>query len=217
MATAKEKREAREAEAKARAAVEANAAGKPSSEQIEALNKEATLHPDKVPSAHGAPIEKSVAGAKVLVGFKVGIAYFDLQLSKLEEVDEQTQTGIRRVKMPVRYGPVVRLRGTAYPRGQVPDGYPERPEVIHGAAMNREVARDFMVEWMRLNVLNPMVTNKMIFVAENEADFRALAREYAGLASGFEPMDPKSGADPRMPRPTNKDVGKLEGGKPAVA
>lgn len=210
MATAKEKREAREAERKAREAAAATAAGKPTSEQIEALNKEATLHPDKVASAHGERLKVGSAGGKVLVGFKVGIAYFDMQLSKLEEQDEQTQTGIRRVKVPVRFGPVVRVRGTAYPRGQAPEGFPERPEIIHGATMNRDVDRDFMVAWLELNKLNPIVTNRMIFIAENEADFRAIAAELAGERSGFEPLDPRSKNDPRMPKPTNKDLSPLE-------
>jgi hypothetical protein len=205
MATANKKAAQRAAE---EAAALATAAGKPTSEQIDVLNKETTLHPDRVASAHGDRLEVGHAGAKCVVGFKVGIAYLDLQLSRLEEVDEQTQTGLRRIKVPVRHGPIVRLRGTAYPRGTVPDGFPDKPLIVAGAALNPNVDKDFMAAWLELNKLNPIVTNKMVFVADTEQSAMAMARELAGLASGFDPIDPRK-KDPRMPKPSNKDVGEL--------
>jgi hypothetical protein len=214
MATAKQKA----AEEAARRAAEANAAGKPSSEQIDALNKETTLHPDQVASAHGEPLRPGHAGAKCFVGFKVGIPYLDLQLSELQEVEEQTQTGLRTVKIPVRVGPVVRIRGTAYPRGQVPESFPEKPQIVAGAAINPNIDREFMRAWLQLNKLNPIVTNNMIFMADTEADAMAMARELGGLLSGFDPIDPRKGSkDPRLPKSTNKDVGEVEPGRASPA
>jgi len=180
---------------------------------IEALNAERIIHPDQAPSATGKIAEPQRAGGKVLVGFKVGVPYLDIQLSRLVEQDEQTQTGVRTIRIGERYGDIVRLRGTAYPRGQVPEGFPERPEMISGAAVNRNIDRNFMVEWLKINEKNPIVTNRMIFIAEDEMEFRAMAAEFAGEKSGLDPLDPRKGAkDPRLPKPTNKDVAELEPG-----
>lgn len=181
------------------------------SQQIEQLNAERILHPDQAPSATGKLAEPQRAGGKVLVGFKVGIAYLDIQLSRLVEQDEQTQTGVRRIKIAERYGDTVRIRGTAYPRGQVPEGFPDRPEMIHGATVNRNIDRNFMAEWLKINEKNPIVTNRMIFIAEDEIEFRAIAAELIGEKSGLDPLDPR-GKDPRMPKPTNKDVSDLAPG-----
>lgn len=215
--TAKEKRERKAREREAAEAAKQNGDPAPApSEAIQKLNQERALHPDRTPDAHGEQMRVSSGGAKVMVGFKVGVPFVDLQLSRLIEVDEQTQTGLRRTKIPERFGPVVRIRGTAYPRGIVPKGFPPPPEMESGAAITRNVDKDFMVEWTKLNRLNPIVQNKMIFFAENEQDFRSMARELAGLASGFEPLNPADKRDPRLPKPTNKDLTELEPAKPGV-
>lgn len=216
--TAKEKRERREAAAAARKegaadaaqkAAEATAAGKPTSEQIAELNKQTILRPDKVQNAHGAVLEKTTdVGGVVFVGCKVGVPYIDLQLSQLVKVTEQTQTGAREVMQPRRFGPVVRIRGTAYPRGTVPDGFPEKPDMAHGCAINPNIDREFMIAWLDLNKLNPLVTNSMIFIGEKRDDIVAKGAELAGIISGFEPLNPK--ADPRTPRSTNAGVSNVE-------
>lgn len=194
---------------------EETAAAAEKSAAIQARNEETIKRPDRVENAHGERAEQSYAGAKCFVGFKVGIAYFDMQLSRLEEVDEQTQTGLRRVKVPIRFGPVVRIRGTAYPRGVVPKGFPPPPEMVEGAAINPGVDKDFMLEWLKLNKLNPIVQNNMIFIADTEQDIRAMARGIAGVTSGFEPIDPTDPKDPRRAqfKSTNRDVGDLTPGE----
>lgn len=202
MTTAKEK-----AAAVAAKAAEALADGKPTSEQIAALNEQTITHPDQVKSAHGEIAKPSSGGGKVFVGCKVGVAHIDLQLSKLIDKEEQTQSGLRPVKVPERYGPVVRIRGTAYPRGQVPEGFPDRPDVVAGCTLNPGVDRDFMIEWLRLNNLSPLVMNNMIFIEETRESAAGKARELAGVTSGFEPMNPKK--DARTPKPTNPGVGDL--------
>lgn len=214
MATAAQKQAAK---LRAEAAAKAAAEGKPTSEQINALNREATIHPDRVPSAHGEQLKAGSAGAKCFVGFKVGIPWLEIQLSELVDKDEQTQTGVRRIKEAVRIGPVVRIRGTAYPRGTPPEGFPEKPMIVSGCAITPNVDRDFMRRWLELNRESAMVINQMIFMADTEQDAIAKARELAGELSGFDPILPplKDGKmrDPRMPRPANKAVGDLEPGK----
>lgn len=228
MATAKERREAArerendlqrqlaESERKREAAEQALAKGRtpPTSEQVEALNRETTIHPDRTPNAFGRQVEASVSGAKCFVGFKVGIAYLDLQLSELREKDEQTQTGVRRIKEAVRLDGVVRIRGTAYPRGTPPEGFPEKPMIVAGCAITPNVDRDFMRAWMGQNETSAIVQNRMIFIADTEADAIAIAREMAGDSSGFEPLNRKG--DPRMPKSTNASVGQIEPGKPVT-
>lgn len=221
MATAKERaqaaearaqdaeRRANEAEARAKAAESGNV--KPTSEQIAALNRETTLHPDRTPNAHGEQLKTGVSGAKCYVGFKVGIAWLDLQLSELVEKDEQTQTGIRRIKEAVRLPGIVRIRGTSYPRGTPPEGFPEKPMIVSGCAITPNVDKDFMRKWLELNAPSPMVLNRMIFIADTEQEAIDIARELAGDLSGFDPVNPKN--DPRVPKSANKFVGELEPGK----
>lgn len=228
MATAKERaqaaevraqdaeRRANEAEARAKAAEKVAETGKPqmTSEQIEALNKQTTLRPDRTPNALGNRVEASVSGAKCWVGLKVGIAYFDLQLSELREKEEQTQTGARTIKEAVRLDGVVRVRGTAYPRGTPPEGFPEKPMIVAGCAITPNVDRDFMRAWLDQNRTSAIVKNEMIFMADSEVDAIAKARELSGELSGFDPLNVRGG-DVRMPKSTNKAVGELEPGKTA--
>lgn len=189
MTTAKEKREER-----ARAIAE--------------TNKQAIIHPDKVADAHGEIARPSSAGAKVIVACKLGVAYFSIQLCKMETKFEQNMQGGREVKESTRIGEVVRLRGTAYPRGTPPEGFPERPEIVAGAALNYGIDRDWFNEWLKQNHLNPLVMNKMIFAHEKLDGVRGIAKETAGVQSGLEPISPKK--DPRITRSTRSEVSDIE-------
>lgn len=183
MATAKEKREERE---------RAN----------QAANQEFMQNPGAIAAAHGEVAKPQSAGAKVTIACKLGIAWVDLQLSLMVEKEQQTQTGIRMVKEAVRTGRIVRIRGTAYPRGTTPDGFPARPVIIGGAAMNPGVDKDFWDEWKDQNRLNPLVINGMIFAHESEEQVFGRAREEVSNVSGLEPINPRD--DARMPRSTRR-------------
>lgn len=195
--TAKEKRDARAA---------AKAAGQPT--PLEIANSESTLHPDKVRDAHGEVAKPKSSGAKVIVACKVGLAFIDLQLSKFEEVYENTQTGPRLVKQAKRFGVVVRIRGTAYPRGTPPAGFPERPKMAAGAALTYGIDKEFWDEWVRQNHLSPMVINNMVFADESEDRVVGRARELIGEVSGFDPVNPLK--DARLPKSTNPGVSNIE-------
>ena len=189
MATAKEKREARE---------RANAE----------RNQEFIHNPGSVADAHGEIEKPQSAGAKVTVGCKLGVPYFDLQLSRIVEVEEQGLGSTRIVKQGKRIGGVVRLRGTAYPRGTVPEGFPSPPLIVGGAAMNPGIDKEFWDEWVHQNRLNPLVVNRMVFAHENESHVIGMAREEADNLSGLEPINPKS--DPRNLKSTRADLSDIE-------
>jgi hypothetical protein len=202
--TAQEKREARAAKIAAQ-----RAEGAPT--ETEKLAEAQIKNPGAVADAHGELATPSRSGNTVTVGCKLGVAYFDIQLCQIVEKTEQSLQGARTVKEAIRVGKVVRLRGTAYPRGTAPDGFPDRPLIVAGAAMNAGVDKEFFDEWMKQNRLNPLVMNNMIFAHESADHVAGFAREHAAERSGLEPLDPKSmGKDPRVPRSTRPEVGNVE-------
>lgn len=206
--TAQEKRDAAIA-AKADTAKQVEKNGGATDAQL--LNHQAIIRPDAVKDAHGEIAKPQSAGAKVIVALKLGIAYFDIQLCSIVDKFEQNMQGGRTVKEATRIGQVVRLRGTAYPRGTPPEGFPDRPEIIAGAALNYGIDKDWFTEWMHQNRLNPIVVNKMIFGHETIAGVHAMAKELAGQLSGLDPVNPKNlKGDPRMPRTTRQDVSDVE-------
>lgn len=152
------------------------------------------------------------AGGTVTVGCKVALAWIDLQLCELQEKYENTQSGPRLVKESVRVGGIVRIRGTAFPRGEKPDGFPERPEMASGAALTHGVSADFWGRWVKQNERSPMVISGMIFAHAKAEDARARAKEFAGQLSGLEPVNRyKRGReevldDPRVGRSINAGV-----------
>jgi hypothetical protein len=204
--TAQEKREARAA----RIAKEKADTGATSAER---LNEASMKNPGAVPDAHGPLAEPARAGATVTVACKLGVAYYDLQLCQIVDKKEQSLQGERTVREAIRIGKVVRLRGTAYPRGTVPDGFPAKPEIVDGAAMNPGIDKEWFDEWLRQHHLDPLVMNKMIFAHENVDHVRGLAKEMAKIQSGLEPLDPKTmGRDPRTPRTVRPEVSNIEDG-----
>lgn len=215
--TAKQKRESREQKlrdegaAQARAEIlgaDADIRGQVS-EETAALNKAATLAPGHVPSAHGETARVQVAGAKVTVGCKLGIAFYDIQLCQMVLKFQQDQRGGRDISEAERIGPVVRLRGTAYPRGTPPKGFYSPPEIVDGAALTRNVDKEWFDAWLEQNKRNPMVMNHMIFAAETLDAVRGMAADFKHLHSGLDPIDPSSKTDPRMVKSTRIGTGEF--------
>jgi hypothetical protein len=205
MATAQEKREAR-------AARIANQKAETGTTESERLNEASMRNPGAVPAAHGE-IAKPSKGTTVTVGCKLGVPYYDIQLCQIVDKKEQSLQGERTVREAIRVGKVVRLRGTSYPRGTIPDGFPERPVIIDGAAMNFGIDKEWFEEWERQHKLDPLVMNQMIFGRENYDHVVGIAKETAAIKSGLDPMDPKTmGRDPRTPRTTRAEVSNIEDG-----
>lgn len=207
MATAKERREQREREAaihKEKVGESQFASEQMRADAIEKVNQRAMQNPGAVADAHGEKMKPSSAGAKVTIACKLGVGYYDLQLSRLEEKWENTQTGPRKIMEARRIGPTVRIRGTAYPRGTPPLGFPDKPTIVDDAALTPDIDAEFWYAWREANKLNPLVLNNMIFAHEQRDFVIGQAKELKGINSGLEPINPKS--DPRAPRTTRGDV-----------
>lgn len=198
MPTAKEKRDARDQALRNEGAKAA----------LQKLNTDSALNAAKVPDAKGPLAKVSSAGQKVVVACKLGVPYFDIQHCKIEEKFEQNMQGGRTIKEATRSGSVVRLRGTSYPRGTPPAGFPEKPEIVGGAALNYGVDKDWFDEWLQQNRLNPLVVNRLIFAHETVDGVRGEAKEMAAFLSGLEPVNP--GKDSRIPRSTREEVSDVE-------
>ncbi len=209
--TAKQKRDAREQRLRDEGAATARAEmgtprtnESPTTEQIQELNRRAFANPGAVPDAMGEIAKPKSSGAKVVVACKLGVAYFDIQLCKIDDKFEQNLQGGRIVKEATRVGQVVRLRGTSYPRGTPPPGFPERPQMVGGAALNYGIDKDWFDEWLRQNKLNPIVRNNLVFAHETVDAVVGQARDLADFQSGLEPVTP--GKDRRIPKSTRADV-----------
>ena len=164
------------------------------------------------PTAH-LEKPKSYSGDKVIIACKIGVAWFELQLQQKRRISENTQTGVREVDIWVKTGNVVRVRGTAYPRGTPPAGFPPPPEMVLGAAITRNVDKEYWDAWVEQNKRNPIVVNRMIYAYEDFDSIRGVAKEQESVLSGLEPLNPVTADDARIPKPTNKSVSALEKGE----
>lgn len=195
--TAKQKREVREA-----------ALRNQQNPEVAVANAAALADPGLVRAAAGPISTPQSAGAKVIVALKVGIPHLDIQCCKIVEKFEQTMSGGRTIKEAQRIGKIVRLRGTAYPRGTPPEGFPEKPLIVGGAALNFGIDKDFWDTWVEQNARNPLVMNGMIFAYENMDMVQGRALEEQANRSGLEPLNPRG--DPRIPKSSHPDVSDVE-------
>lgn len=163
--------------------------------------------------SEGNEVAPRRAGAKVTVACKIGVAWLEMQLQEKRRINENTQTGVKEVDIWVKTGNVIRVRGTAYPRGTPPTGFAPPPEMFLGAALTRNIDKDFWDAWVEQNKRNPIVVNRMIFAYEDIEDVRAMSRETESMLSGLEPLNPVTSQDARIPKPTNKSVSRLEKGE----
>lgn len=150
------------------------------------------------PAVHTAA--KSSATVTVACNIPNGIV---LQLCKKVKWIEQTRDGnMDRVRWD-KVGPRLVLAGPAYPNGQIPDGFKEKPMIAGGYALTHDIPKDFWDEWLDQNAESSFVVNKQVFAQSALADAQSQAREQRDVRSGFEPinrdLDPKK--DPRLPTP----------------
>lgn len=159
-------------------------------------------NPENVAADH---VEKpSSAGAKVAIACKIGVAYLDLQIFRPVTKMHDTQTGPREVREFVREQRIIRVRGTAYPRGTVPTGYPERPEMWNGYAITRGIDKDFWDVYAEQNRNSPYVKNGLLLADEDENRLRARTLEGRDMRSSIDPVTGEN--DGRMPKPNNPAI-----------
>jgi hypothetical protein len=151
---------------------------------------------------------------KVTVACKVPLGVI-LHVDEREERTIQTNSGNRVVSEYRRGSERVHIEGPAYPNGQVPDGFREKPPVTGGFALTYGVDKDFWDRWWADNAdprcsqetkehkngckCTVIVKNRMIFAYEVPADTKAAASEAKDLQSGLEPL--RADGDYRSPRP----------------
>ena len=92
--------------------------------------------------------------------------------------------GVKQVKIFMRVGEQVRLKGYAVPFGKIPN-YP-----IIGDFGLTEVKREFWEKWKEQNSKFELLTKGLIFMHGEKASVEAYAAEHAELKCGLEPLDP---------------------------
>ena len=151
----------------------------------------------------------------VTVACKIGLPWIDFEVCEPRTVMENTQTGAREVKQYFRTGKIVRVRGTAYPRGEAPEGYPEKPQLVVGYALTRNVPREVWETIAEQHSKAPYFTSGMIRAFASEADVRSYAKDYEAELSGLEPVQRSKDelTDARIPRSVNGAVSAVAPGK----
>jgi hypothetical protein len=150
----------------------------------------------------------------VTVYCKVHQSWLDLQKQRQHVVHENGQTGVREVKMSYREGPVVRIRGLAYPVGQTPPGFGPRPIIVNGYAVTTGVDKVWWDEWVEsVGKHWPPYVSGLLFAESNRADALAITKEHEHLSVPFAPLIPtvdgEEPKDARVPRSANVDMGNL--------
>ena len=217
--TAKQKREARDqkmreegAEAARKEAGTSTQLSPEKSAALEAANQAQFKNPITSAMAHAAAGGDDVLtrsnGDTVVVACKLGVASYQIQLGRMIEKVEQSLTGQRAIRENEWYGPVVILRGTAYPRGTPPEGFPPPPVIVGGAALNFGIPADWWALWVEQHKNDPLVLNKIIFAHKDVDVVKSAAKEMAGILSGIDPVNPKK--DPRITKPTRSEISEVE-------
>ena len=144
-----------------------------------------------------------------------------LQLCKEYPDSEPVLGGGRRdIKTWRKFGPVYTVAGSAEPVGT-----PSSKLIVGGYAMTQNIPADFWEEWLKQNEDADYVVNRIIFAMPSRDAAEAKAeKEYAGVKSGLEPLDPstkvtKDGrtipADPRFPTSINPSLSDVQTDKAA--
>ena len=155
----------------------------------------------------------------VTVACKIGLPWIDFEVCEEREISENTQTGPRTIKQWARTGKAVRIRGTAYPRGEAPEGFPQKPQLVLGYALTPNVRRDIWEAIEKQHAKAPYFMSGMIYAFASPDDIKARAKDYDGELSGLEPIqrDKNDITDKRMPRSINGGVSNIAPGSRTAA
>ena len=168
-------------------------------------------NPNKAPKPSApitAPAVHTPSKAKfVTVASKLPMN-IEIQLTKKTTAVQTGQFGSVKEDIFVKYGEIHVIRGTAYPNGTPPKGFPKRPDTIEddkgGYALTPKVPADFMAAWMEQNGETDMVKNGMIKMQADLDDLAADAADHASVDSGLGALNPEG--DRRNPQPVNSAV-----------
>lgn len=150
------------------------------------------------PSVH---VEKNTS-ATVWIGCKLPKGLV-LQCCEETSIDRPTfGGGIKSVKVFMRTGEQVRLKGYAVPFGKVPN------YTIIGDFGLTEVKRSFWETWLAQNKNYGPVKAGLIFVQSEKSSAEAYANEHAELKCGLEPLNPLG--DPRVDKVESDNLSDIE-------
>lgn len=143
------------------------------------------------------------------VGSKLPFA-LELRLCRERIQTEVGQHGNSTRKVFEPYGDPVFIRGSAYPNGMVPKGFPRKPDGIddHGFALTHKVDLDFMQRWFEDNKETDMVRSGLIRMDADPERMDAECAEHSALRSGLDPID--TDGDPRAPKPINSSLSHIK-------
>jgi hypothetical protein len=158
--------------------------------------------------AAGAPAVIAESRAKfVTVASKLPMN-IELQLCQPRTAAVTGQFGSVKETVHVRVGEIHVIRGTAYPVGQTPKGFPRRQAMIEdeagGYALTPKVPAEFWAEWLKQNADTDMVRNGIIKAQPDLESLEADAAEHAKVDCGLGPLNPEG--DRRNPKPANSGI-----------
>lgn len=110
--------------------------------------------------------------------------------------------GVKSVKVFMRTGAQIRLKGYAVPFGKVPNY-----TIIGGFGLT-EVDRGFWERWKLQNSKLDLLTKGLIFEHGEKASVEAYANEHADLKCGLEPLNPNG--DPRVDKVESDNLTDIE-------
>lgn len=159
-----------------------------------------------------APAVKTESKAKfVTVASKLPMN-IQLQLCAPKTARVTGQFGSVEETVHVPVGAIYVIRGTAFPSGQPPKGFPRRPEMIEdqngGYALTPKVPAEFWKAWLEANADTDMVLSGMIKAQPDLDSLADDAKEHAGVNSGLGPLDPDG--DRRNPKPMSDAVQEIK-------
>lgn len=157
-----------------------------------------------------APAIKTPSKASfVTVASKLPMS-IEMQLCRKTQVHVTGQFQSTVETVFTKFGEVHVIRGTGYPEGTPPKGYPKRPLMIDdaGYALTKKVPAEFFAEWMKQNADTEMVRNGIIKGHADEDSLVDMAMEHAKVTTGLEALNPDG--DRRNPRPINSAVEQIK-------
>lgn len=164
------------------------------------------------PAATGTPepAAPSVPRARkpeyATIGSKLPM-HLELQLCTATTARVTGQFGATTETVHVKTGPVYAVRGTGYPAGTIPKGFPRPPYINDaGFAVTKNIPFEFAEQWFRQNKDTDMVKNGLIMF---EADIDSLADMSSDFAKVDSGLGPLTEGDKRNPKPLNSMVSEL--------
>jgi hypothetical protein len=132
----------------------------------------------------------------------------ELQCQELREREVPGRYGTQTEKAYQVAGDVHYIRGTSYPSGgQIPAGYPDKPQMADGYALTYKIPADFWARWSEQNKDTLLIKNRIIFARDDVDSVYDNAADNRDVNSGLGPLVEN---DRRNPKPISGFVAKIQ-------